>query len=87
MTTTEQAIKFWQEIDKHFHTEQVSDWIKTLEAGKGDWFRNYGILNEALAQKCRFGRIGFDEEKYQKLQDWADDILNHYGLQAVMMQN
>ena len=87
MTDTKRAIKFWTKINTHFRTERIEAWIESLEANKGDWFRNYGLLNIALSEQCRFGRIGFNEEKYQKLQKWADGILNHYGLQSGMMQN
>jgi len=87
MTQTERSIKFWQKINKHFPHNDITSWIKCLETGRADWFRNYGLVNITLANSCRVERFGFDQEKFEKLQDWAEGILNHYGLNAGMMQN
>lgn len=86
-TNTKKAIRFWKQIYKHFPTDDIKKWIILLERGKGDWFRNYGFVDIALARACRIGRIGFDEEKYKKLKKWAIGVLRQSGISPGSMQN
>lgn len=83
----QRAIKFWQTINNHFQSDEVSNWLETLRAGQGDWFRNFGLLNIVLARQCRIGRIGFDEAKFESLKTWSEKVLNECELTRAMMQN
>jgi len=87
MTNIDKAICFWEQIDRHFPTIRVKQHLQALRRGEGDWFRNYGLCNIALSKACRFGRIGFDQEKYERLQKWARATLVRCGLSISDMQN
>ena len=84
---TQKAIALWMIINERAYTNEIEEWIEILKAGNADWFRNFGLLNIALSNQCRFGRIGFNEEKYEKLQQWALQVLRQCGLQIGAMQN
>ena len=83
----ENAIKFWQTFNERFPSEEVQRWIAQLESGNGEWFRNYGYVQNAIARDCRIGRIGFDDEKYEHGKAWACELLAKCGIPDSSMQN
>ena len=83
----ENAINFWETINERFYSEEIQQWINQLRSGNGEWFRNYGFVQNAIARNCRIGRIGFDNEKYEQGKAWAEIQLKNCGIPLGSMQN
>jgi len=84
---TENAINFWKSTNDRFPCEEIQKWIAQLESGKGEWFRNYGLAQNAIARHCRFGRIGFNDEKNEQGKAWVREQLTAHGIPTGAMQN
>lgn len=49
-----------------------------------DWFRNLSLVNIAIADTCRMGRIGFDQSKFEDGQTFARQLLDKHELTGLM---
>lgn len=44
------AIKFWEEVNELWPTENIQKWIKRLHENDVDWFRGGGLAMDALME-------------------------------------
>lgn len=47
--TQQEAVAFWRDVQATFPHTSVQAWLDTLEAGRGDWFRNFSLARVAVA--------------------------------------
>ena len=85
--STQKAITFWSKLNNQFPHERITAHVQSLESGKSDWFRSFGIANIAISAHCQIGRFGFDDKKYETGKQTVRDLLNECGLSEGMMQN
>ena len=82
------AANFWKEVkDKYGDSGRVQSTIDALEQGKLDWFRNASEIRVIAANQARFGRIGFNQDKYEAIIKDIMRIGTKYGIDVGSMQN
>lgn len=86
MTNQLRATAFWNEFHTAYPNERVYSWMDSVADGSGDWFRNLSFANIAIAEHCRIGRFGFDQEKYEAGQKKVQQLLAKYQLTGLMQQ-
>ena len=84
------AADFWSVVlNKYGDTEgdRITATIDSLRNGRLDWFRNASNIRVVAANRARFGRFGFDQDKYDNT---IEDIINigkRYSIDVGAMQN
>ena len=66
----ESAANFWDAVRRKYGdtgSGRLAAKSESLRAGRSDWFRDAGLIRIIAANNARRGRIGFDQDKYDRI--------------------
>lgn len=78
------ATAFWNEFHTQYPNERVYNLMTAVAEGTVDWFREASLTNVAIAEHCRIGRLGFDQEKFEAGQMYVRQLLDKHELTGLM---